>query len=131
MGRAELVPIWRRWLAQACNSQKGEANGSLVCVSSLFHAALALPFFSVSSFQLCETLLRAITTGLSGEGRAGSGCVFGSSGTVQNRSRTTPSFPGSTGSFSHRALIGRFVSDGSVAITLLVTSRSGVELLGK
>lgn len=39
-------------------------------VSSLFHAALALPFFStlVSSFQLCETLVRAITTGLSGEG---------------------------------------------------------------
>lgn len=56
----------------------------------------------VSSFQLCETLLRAITTGLSGEGEGGSGCVFGSSGPVQNTSGTTPSLPGSNGSFSHR-----------------------------
>jgi len=74
-------PSWfpfRQWLALACNSRRGKQI-ALWCLSlleaSLFHALSALPFFSlrVSSFQLFQTLLRAITMGLSGVVKGGVG----------------------------------------------------------
>lgn len=131
----------RQWLAPACNSQKGKqiALWSLsVHVASLFHAALVLPFFHlrVSSFQLFQTLLRAITTGLSGRVKGGAsmllGLLVGRSHVPQNI-HTTPSAHNTVGNsvifcLLVAVLVKKFVLNSLVFITftltLLITSHT-------
>ena len=75
LGRTELVPICRQWLAPSCNSQKGKTNCSLVSVSPpgqfiscCFGSAILFLCVCASSFQLFQTLLRRHYQGPHGGG---------------------------------------------------------------
>lgn len=132
LGRTELVPIQRQWLAPACNSQKGKqiALWSLSLLkASLFHASLAVPFFFLACVvppTISKLLLRAITTGIS-EGGEGWGrlVVWLVRRLVENMCLRTysPHPPLHAQSAAHQQ---RFVLNGSISLSLPVTSLSSL-----
>lgn len=126
-GRTELVPAG--W-PPASLSQKGETNGSLLCLqfisccsgsAVLLHTRVIIPTMR----NTCESHYhRHLRRG----GGRGPGLRFWLLRYWRADQAPRPHFPAAS---VITALIGRFVPNTSVAITLPVTSKSAVPLLGK